>query len=78
MNGEVVWSVIYMMAILMIAVGWVVYYIMRMAYLETREGESTVTYPIIGTFDTSPSKAESIEVDRSDKAVEVREVAHAH
>ena len=44
----VVWSVMYMMALLLTGTGWVIYYIMRLAYIETREGETIVTYPIIG------------------------------
>ena len=38
-----------MMLALLTGVGWIVYYILRLAYIETREGTTTVTYPIIGT-----------------------------
>ena len=48
MGGDVVWGVMYMMAVLLTGTGWIIYYILRMAYIETRDGESTVTYPIIG------------------------------
>ena len=37
MGGEVVWGVMYAMGILMGGVSWVLYYIMRMAYLEQHE-----------------------------------------
>ena len=54
---DVVWSVMYMMALLLTGTGWVIYYIMRMAYIEMRDGETTVTYPVIGTV-TSASTGE--------------------
>ncbi len=50
MYSDVVWSVIYMVALLLTGTGWVIYYIMRLAYIETREGETTVTYPIVGSL----------------------------
>jgi hypothetical protein len=38
---EAVWSVIYFMLTGLVGTGYGIYYIMRMAYLEMRDGEST-------------------------------------
>ena len=55
--ADVVWGVMWMMAALLTGTGWVIYYIMRMAYIEMRDGETTVTYPVIGTV-TPTSRGE--------------------
>ncbi len=76
---DVVWGVMWMMAVLLTGTGWVIYYIMRLAYIETREGETTVTYPIIGTV-TSESRTTEVErerVDPKNEGVEIGAGAYA-
>ncbi len=76
---DVVWGVMWMMAVLLTGTGWVIYYIMRLAYIETREGETTVTYPIIGTV-TSESRTTEVErerVDPTNEGVEIGAGAYA-
>ena len=76
---DVVWGVMWMMAVLLTGTGWVIYYIMRLAYIETREGETTVSYPIIGTV-TSESRTTEVErerVDPTNEGVEIGARAYA-
>ena len=49
---DVVWGVMYMMAALLTGTGWVIYYIMRTAYIEMRNDESP---PIDDPVDTLAS-----------------------
>ena len=56
--ADVVWGVMWMMAALLTGTGWIIYYILRLAYIETRDGETTVTYPVIGTV-TPASRGEA-------------------
>ncbi len=76
MSTDVVWSVVYMIAILLTGTGWFIYYIMRMAYLETRDGETTVTYPVVGTFSSFSSEPERMVTE--DEGLEVRAESYAH
>ena len=62
---DVVWGVMWMMAVLLTGTGWVIYYIMRMAYIEMRDGETTVTYPVIGTVTPSSTGETPPEVEPS-------------
>ena len=76
MNGEVVWGVMYMMAVLLTGTGWVIYYIMRRAYMEMRDGEVSVTYPIIGTV-TDTSSDEPRRTHSEDERLEIGAATYA-
>ena len=39
----VVWGVIWMIAILLVVVSWYIYYILRMSFMEMRDGEDAST-----------------------------------
>ena len=41
--GEVVWSVIILLTILLVIVSWYIYYILRMAYAEMNDGSDDTT-----------------------------------
>ena len=63
-----------MMLALLTGVGWIVYYILRLAYIETREGTTTVTYPIIGTVVTDSGGADDISGSSISAGGEPREI----
>ena len=39
----VVWGVIWMLAILLVTVSWYIYYILRMSFMEMKDGEDVPT-----------------------------------
>ena len=41
--GEVVWSVIILLTILLVIVSWYIYYILRMAFAEMNDGSDDTT-----------------------------------
>ena len=50
---DVVWGVIYLLAAGLTGTGWAIYYIMRTAYIEMRDNESS---PVDVPSDTTPSE----------------------
>ncbi len=58
---EVVWGVMYMMAALLTGTGWVIYYILKLAYDEMHESIVVDDSPVVSTV-TSESEPTLREV----------------